>query len=47
MMNVFGLLKNGKLKLRRTIDQGDLIKLLGEWYEKFDQAIRKVRRNTS
>ena len=25
------LLKSGKLKLRRTIDQGDLIKLLGEW----------------
>ena len=28
---VFGLLKSGKLRLRRTIDQGDLIKLLGEW----------------
>ena len=26
-----GLLKSGKLRLRRTIDQGDLIKLLGEW----------------
>ena len=28
---VLGLLKSGKLRLRRTIDQGDLIKLLGEW----------------
>ena len=36
MMTVLGLLKSGKLRLRRTIDQGDLIKLLGEWYEKFD-----------
>ena len=33
-MTVFGLLKSGKLRLRRTIGQGDLIKLLGEWYEK-------------
>ena len=31
MMTVLGLLKSGKLRLRRTIDQGDLIKLLGEW----------------
>ena len=28
---VLGLLKSGKLRLRRTIDQDDLIKLLGEW----------------
>ena len=28
---VLGLLKSGKLRLRRTIDQGNLIKLLGEW----------------
>ena len=28
------LLKSGKLRLRRTIDQGDLIKLLGEWGRK-------------
>ena len=35
-MTVLGLLKSGKLRLRRTIDQGDLIKLLGEW-------LRKVR----
>ena len=27
MTTVFGLLKSGKL----TIDQGDLIKLVGEW----------------
>ena len=27
---VLGLLKSGKLRLRRTIDRGDLIKLLGE-----------------
>ena len=31
MTTVLGLLKSGKLRLRRTIDQGDLIKLLGEW----------------
>ena len=31
MTTVLDLLKSGKLKLRRTIDQGDLIKLLGEW----------------
>ena len=35
------LLKSGKLRLRRTIDQGDLIELLGEWYEKFDLITRK------
>ena len=31
MTTVIGLLKSGKLKLRRAIDQGDLIKLFGEW----------------
>ena len=36
MTTVLGLLKSGKLKLRRTNDRGDLIKLLGEW-------VRKVR----
>ena len=36
MMTVLDLLKSGKRRLRRTIDQGDLIKLLGEWYKKFD-----------
>ena len=41
MMTVLALLKSGKLRLRRTIDQGDLIKLLGEWYEKFDLITRK------
>ena len=29
------LLKSGKVRLRRTIDQGNLIKLLGEWCNKF------------
>ena len=38
---VLGLLKSGKLRLRRTIDQGDLIKLHGEWYEKFDLITKK------
>ena len=33
-MTVLGLLKSGKLRLRHTIDQGDLIKLLGERYKK-------------
>ena len=36
MTTVLGLLKSGKLRSRRTIDQGDLIKLLAEWYDKFD-----------
>ena len=31
MTTVIGLLKSGKLREKRTIDQGDLIKLLGEW----------------
>ena len=39
---VLGLLKSGKLRLRRTIDQGDLIKLLGEWHEKFDLITKKI-----
>ena len=38
---VVGLLKIGKLRLRRTIDQGNLIKLLGEWYDKFDLITKK------
>ena len=41
MMTVFGLLKSGKLRLRHTIDQGDPMKLLGEWYKKFDLITRK------
>ena len=54
---VLGLLKSGELRLRRTIDQGNLIKLLGEGCNKFvlvtknrsrrNRAIRKVRRTTS
>ena len=39
---VFGLLKSGKLRLRRTIDQGNLIKLLGEWYNKFVLITKKL-----
>ena len=35
IMTVFGLLKSGKVRLRHTIDQGNLIKLLGVWYNKF------------
>ena len=34
MTTAFGLLKSGKLILRHTSDRGDLIKFLGEWYEK-------------
>ena len=41
IMTVLGLLKSGKLRLRRTIDQGNLIKLLGEWYDKFDLITKK------
>ena len=36
---VLGLLKSGKLRLRRTIDH--LLKLLGEWYDKFDLITKK------
>ena len=38
---VFGLLKSGELRPRRTIDQGNLTKLLGEWYNKFDLITKK------
>ena len=38
---VLGLLKSGKLRQRRTIDQGNLMKLLGEWYNKFDLITKK------
>ena len=41
MTTVLGLLKSGKLRPRRTTDRGDLIKLLGEWFEKFDLVTRK------
>ena len=32
---VLGLLKSGKVRLRRTIDRGNLMKLLGMWCNKF------------
>ena len=35
IMTVLGLLKSGKVRLRHTIDQGNLIKLLGVWHNKF------------
>ena len=35
IITVLCFLKNGKLRLRRTIDQDNLIKLFGEWYNKF------------
>ena len=38
---VLGLLKSGKLRLRRTIDQGNLLKLFGEWYDMFDLITKK------
>ena len=41
MMTVFGLLKSGELRLRRTIDQGNLLKILGEWYNKFNLITKK------
>ena len=41
MTTVHGLLKSGKLRPRRTTDRGDLLKLLGEWCEKFDLVTRK------
>ena len=53
---VFGLLKSGKLRLRRTINQGTLTELLGECCNTSSSrsnssqrkcAIRKVRRTTS
>ena len=34
--------QEGKLRLRRTIDQGNLIKLLGEWYNKFVLITEKL-----
>ena len=42
MLTVLGLLKSGKLRLRRTIDQGNLIKLLGEWCNKFDLITKQL-----
>ena len=42
MTTVLGLLKSGELRLRRTIDQGDLIKLLAEGHDKFDLITDKI-----
>ena len=42
MKTVLGLLKSGKMRLRRTIDQGNLIKLLGVWYNKFVFITKKL-----
>ena len=39
---VLGLLKSGKLRPLRTIDQGNLIKLLGERYKKFDLITKQL-----
>ena len=38
---MFGLLKSGELRPRRTIDQGNLIKLLGVWYNEFVLITKK------
>ena len=38
---VLGLLKSGKLRLQHTTDQDNLMKLLGEWYNKFVLITRK------
>ena len=42
IMTVLGLLKSGKVRLRHTIDQGNLIKLLGVWYNKFVLITEKL-----
>ena len=42
MMTVLGLLKSGKVRVRRTTDWGDLIKLLGVWYNKFVLITEKL-----
>ena len=42
MTTVLGFLKSGKLRSRRTFDQGDLIKLLAEWYDKFALIMDKI-----
>ena len=41
-MTVLGLLKSGELRPRRTTDRGDLIKLLGVWYNKFVLITEKL-----
>ena len=42
MATVLVLLKSGELRLRRTTDRGDLINLLGEWYNKFDLVTKQL-----
>ena len=42
IMTVLDLLKSGKVRLRRTIDQGNLRKLLGVWYSKFVLITEKL-----
>ena len=42
IMAVLGLLQGGKVRLRRTIDQGNLIKLLGVWHNKFALITEKL-----
>ena len=42
IMTVLGLLKSGKVRLRHTIDQGNQIKLLGVWYNKFVLSTEKL-----
>ena len=41
-MTVLGLFQSGKVRLRRTIDQGNLIKLIGVWYKKFVLITRET-----
>ena len=42
IMTVLGLLKSGKVRLRHTIDQGNLKKILGVWYNKFVLIMEKL-----
>ena len=42
IMIVLGLLKSGKVKLRRTIDQGNLIKLLGMKCNKLSIIVKNL-----
>ena len=39
---VLGLFKSGKVELRRTIDQGNLGKLLGIRYNKFSLIVKNL-----
>ena len=42
IMVVLGLLKSGKVRLRRTIDQGNLMKLLGMRCNKFALIVKNL-----